>query len=408
MSPVNPLHKYQSHFGPRALEVAHRAAGKIPAFSDRLKLVGLSHDESEAGTFVARFDQIPVMTKDSLPRTQRQALPFGGMIAEGAQIARIFASPGPIYEAQLTGSDPWRWAPALEACGIRNGDIVLNCFSYHLSPAGAMFDEACQAIGATVVPGGVGDLELQAKLIADIGITAFVGLPSYLSSLIERYDDLQLPRDRWAITKALVTAEPLPDHLRHRLSTRVPTVLMAYGTAECGLIGYEVAAGDGLYVPSGIYVEICDAADGQPVGIDVPGEVVVSVLQEEYPLIRFGTGDVSRWTVTTNGDLRLAGVLGRVGEAVKVRGMFIHPHQAKEVTASLVELGAERARFVVERANDKDVLRLDLMATGDADEKGLADFAMRRTRELLRVRPQVVLVENIESDSPVLVDGRDW
>lgn len=404
MSVTNALRTYQDLLGPRVLEAVRGATDRVPALASRLESAGVDHT---AGPSDARdLDRVAVLSKDALPALQEKQPPFGGLVAVGAPVVRVFASPGPIYEAQLEGADPWRWAPALEACGIGAGDVVLNCFSYHLSPAGMMFDEACRAAGATVVPGGVGAVEVQAQLVADLGVTAYIGLPSYLASLVERYDGLGLAGESWRLTRALVTAEPLPDPLRERLTARVPTVLMAYGTAECGLIGYEAGAGDGLTLPPDVYVQVCDPADGQPVEGEEPGEVVVSLLHRDYPLLRFGTGDVSRWVLAADGTLRLAGVLGRVGAAVKVRGMFVHPHQAREVIGSLRDLGVEAGRFVVEKPGEKDVLRLEVVTAG-ADEGKVVEAAVQRTREALRVRPEVLLVASLEDDS-VLVDAREW
>jgi phenylacetate-CoA ligase len=396
------LEEYRAQRGPRVLEVLRSAAGRAESLDRRLGEAGLSAADAD----LRRLDELPVLTKDELPALQGEHPPLGGLLRDGASVVRLFASPGPIYEPQLAGSDPWRWAPALETCGIGAGDVVLNCFSYHLSPAGAMFDEGCRAVGATVVPGGVGGADVQAQVIADLGVTAYIGLPSYLASLVEKYDALGLSQHRWQVAKALVTAEPLPDPLRDQLTKRVPTVLMSYGTAEAGLIGYETGAGSGLRVPEGIYVQICDPGTGRPVETDEPGEVVVSVLHEEYPLVRFGTGDVSRWTIGDDGELRLAGVLGRVGAAVKVRGMFVHPHQAGQVLSALRGAGAESGRFVVGREGDKDWLRLELVASSGADRAALVAAAVEQTRASLRVRPEVELVDAV--DEGLLVDQRDW
>jgi phenylacetate-CoA ligase len=402
MSVADALSQYQGVRGPQVLDLVGSVSGRAEALDRRLADAGLSAGVGSLDD----LDALPVLSKDSLPALQGDHPPLGGLLVDGASVVRLFASPGPIYEPQLAGSDPWRWAPALEACGIGPGDVVLNCFSYHLSPAGAMFDEGCRAVGAVVVPGGVGGADVQAKVIADLGVTAYIGLPSYLASLVEKYDALGLPQDRWHVAKALVTAEPLPDPLRAQLAERVPTVLMSYGTAEAGLIGHETAPGSGLRVPEGIYVEICDPGTGRPVDAGEPGEVVVSVLHDEYPLVRFGTGDVSRWTAGEDGELRLAGVLGRVGAAVKVRGMFVHPHQAGQVLGALRGAGAGEGRFVVEREGDKDVLRLELVMADGADRDALVDAAVEQTRATLRVRPDVELVEAV--DEGLLVDARDW
>lgn len=403
MSISNALAEYRQRAAPQVLATLGRAAGRVPALDRRVAEAGLAGGVPD----LDRLDDVAVLTKDMLPALQRSEPPLGGLVADGARVVRLFASPGPIYEPQLGGEDPWKWAPALQACGIGAGDVVLNCFSYHLSPAGAMFDEACRAAGAVVVPGGVGGADVQAQVVADLAVTAYIGLPSYLRGLVDRYDALGLDRGRWQVEKALVTAEPLPDPLRTVLSERVSTVLMAYGTAEAGLIGFETRPGGGLVVPADIYVEVCDPDTGAPVPAGEPGEVVVSTLSPDYPLMRFGTGDVSRWTLGAAGDLRLAGVLGRVGAAVKVRGMFVHPHQAREVVQALAASGGVAARFVVDNEAGRDVLRLEVVAADGADREALTQRAGELTRDSLRVRPEVVLVGSLAEGDP-LVDVRRW
>jgi phenylacetate-CoA ligase len=326
------------------------------------------------------------------------------MLPEGAVVRRLFQSPGPIYEPQLDGADPWRWAPALEAAGIGPGDVVLNCFGYHLSPAGAMFEEGCLALGATVVPGGIGNQDLQARAIADLGVTAYVGLPSYLNALVERFDALGLDTARWRLTKALVTAEPLPDSLRSLLQERVPTVLMAYGTAELGLIGYETEPGGGLVPAPQVHVEVCSLDSGEPTSSG-EGQVVVTVLRPEYPLVRFGTGDLSAWRLVADGRLRLAGVLGRVGEAVKVRGMFLHPRQAAAVMSEVD--GVAAWRFVIERLDHRDELRCEVVP---ADGQGTEVLARVReaVRAGLRFSVDVRQVDTLPEGGGPISDERSW
>lgn len=402
-SVADAVHSYRQERGHQVLDTVRAATGRVPALDARLAEAGLSGGVVDVDV----LDSLPVLSKDALPALQKARPPLGGLLAEDASVVRLFASPGPIYEPQLAGADPWRWAPALEACGIGAGDVVLNCFSYHLSPAGAMFDEACRAVGAVVVPGGVGGTDVQAQVIADLGVTAYIGLPSYLANLFEKFDALGAAAQAWRLGKALVTAEPLPDALRAQLTARVPVVLMAYGTAEAGLIGYESAPGDGLRMPGDSYVQICDPATGKPVTPGEAGEVVVSTTHPDYPLVRFGTGDVSRWVLGADGALRLPGVLGRVGAAVKVRGMFVHPHQARDLVSWLRTAGVSAGRFVVERAGDKDVLRLELVPAAGSDTAAIAEKAVQRTRESLRVRPEVSFVDEL-ADDVSLVDSREW
>lgn len=377
------------------------AAGRVPAFAERLTAAGVAPEKVRGVTDLAA---LPVQTKDDVLVRQRQDPPFGGMLAPGARVRRVFQSPGPIYEPQLAGPDPWRWQEALTALGVTADDTLLNCFGYHLSPAGAMFDEAASALGCTVLPGGIGNQDLQAQAIADLGVTAYTGLPSYLKALIERYDGLELDAARWRLQRALVTAEPLPDSLRALLTERVPTVRMAYGTAETGLLGYEVEPGEGLVVPDGVLVQVCDLDTGAPMD-DGEGQVVVTLFRPEYPLVRFGTGDLSAWIEGPGGTRRLAGVLGRVGAAVKVRGMFLHPRQ---VEAAMRDLdGVTSYRFVVDREAHRDELRCEVVPATGADTRHLTASVAERIRGRLRFTVDVEIVEEI-AHGPAVVDLRRW
>lgn len=377
------------------------AAGRVPAFAERLTAAGVAPEKVRG---VADLAALPVQTKDDVLARQRHDPPFGGMLAPGARVRRVFQSPGPIYEPQLAGPDPWRWQEALTALGVTADDTLLNCFGYHLSPAGAMFDEAASALGCTVLPGGIGNQDLQAQAIADLGVTAYTGLPSYLNALIERYDGLELDARRWRLQRALVTAEPLPDSLRALLTERVPTVRMAYGTAETGLLGYEVEPGEGLVVPDGVLVQVCDLDTGAPMD-DGEGQVVVTLFRPEYPLVRFGTGDLSAWIEGPGGTRRLAGVLGRVGAAVKVRGMFLHPRQ---VEAAMRDLdGVTSYRFVVDREAHRDELRCEVVPATGADTRHLTASVAERIRGRLRFTVDVEIVEEI-AHGPAVVDLRRW
>jgi phenylacetate-CoA ligase len=262
-------------------------------------------------------------------------------------------------------------------------------------------------VGASVVPGGIGNQDLQARAIADLGVTAYVGLPSYLKALVDRFDEIGLPAERWRLSKALVTAEPLPDSLRALLQERVETVLMSYGTAEVGLIGYETAPGSGLLPAPGVQVEVCDLGSGEAVS-EGEGQVVVTLMRPEYPLIRFGTGDLSAWTSGPDGSARLAGVLGRVGEAVKVKGMFLHPRQAASVMNGID--GVSAWRFVINRVNHKDELACEVVLADGA--KSGADPVERirsAVRSGLRFAADVRPVQSLpDGDQGRIIDARTW
>jgi phenylacetate-CoA ligase len=372
------------------------AAARVPALAARLAAAGI--DEVRE---VADLDRLPVLDKDELIRAQQADPPFGGAVAPNAQLRKVFASPGPLFEPQLAGTDPWRWGEALRAAGFGPDDVVLNCFSYHLSPAGAMFEEGVLALGATAIPAGVGNQELQIQVAVRAGASAYTGLPSYLKALLEKAAALGEPL---TIRRALVTAEPLPDSLRNWLQSYVDIVHQAYGTAETGLLGYETAPDSGLAVPAGVLVQICDPATGAPVLDDSVGQVVVTLLRPDQPLIRFGTGDLSAWRLGADSSLRLAGVLGRIGEAVKVRGMFLHPRQAAQVLAA--ETGVAAYRFVIDRVEHRDTVRCELVPAPGADA-GLADRIREAIRSRLRLTAEVVCVPALD-DGPVLDDRRIW
>jgi phenylacetate-CoA ligase len=268
---ADAIHAYTRALDDAVAGAVGHAAARVPALANRLAAVGVGRV-----TAVADLDRLPVLSKDDLIAAQCADPPFGGAVVPGAVLRKVFASPGPLYEPQLPGTDPWRWAEALRALGIGLGDTVRNCFSYHLSPAGAMFEDAALAVGAAVVPAGVGNAELQVQLAAAVGVNGYVGLPSYLKVLIDTARTLNLP---FPVRRALVTAEPLPDALRSLLCEHVPTVLQAYGTAEVGLLGYETAPGSGLVVGRGVLVQVCDPGTGQPRYDDGIGQVVVTLLR---------------------------------------------------------------------------------------------------------------------------------
>jgi hypothetical protein len=243
----------------------NEAAARVPAFAERLAAADINEVRE-----VADLDRLQVLGKDELIAAQEAAPPFGGAVAPNARLRKVFASPGPLFEPQLNGTDPWHWAEALRAAEFGPHDVVLNCFSYHLSPAGAMFEEGALALGATVIPAGVGNQELQIQTAVRVGASAYTGLPSYLKALLEKAAALGEPL---AIRRALVTAEPLPDSLRDWLTSYVDTVHQAYGTAETGLLGYETEPNSGLALPDGVLVQICDPATGAPVDDATTGQI---------------------------------------------------------------------------------------------------------------------------------------
>lgn len=399
MTPEEHLRGFDDRVGSLVREAADRVRG----VRDRLADAGVSAD---ALVDVTSLDRVPVMTKDDLLARQQADPPFGGMLADDATPRRVFQSPGPLYEPDTGESDAWRWQAALASVGIGPGDRVLVAFGYHLSPAGAMFEDACLAAGATVVPGGVGNKDLQVAACADLDVTAFIGPPSYLKALLEAANDAGMAL---SLEKALVSAEPLPPSLRGWLQERVRVVRQAYGTAECGLLGWECEALEGLHVPDDALVQVCDLTTGEGVTDDRQGQVVVTTFQTDYPLLRFGTGDLSSWLHEPcpcgNPSPRIAGWQGRVGDAVKVRGMFLHPAQVAAVMGRLDEV--DDYRVVVDRVEHRDVVHAEVVPV-DGTTDGLAGRVRAAVRDGLRFNVDVEVVDHLSDEAKPFEDVRTW
>jgi phenylacetate-CoA ligase len=378
-------------------------AGAVPGLAARLDRAGIDPGSVRS---VADLSALPVLSKDDLVAEQASTPPFGGLLAPGAAVQRVFQSPGPLYEPQLDAPDYWRWGQVFTHLGVGSGDTAINCFGYHLSPAGAMMEEGLLATGAAVLPAGIGNQDLQARAIADLGVSTYSGLPSYLKALIDRFDELGLPPQAWQLRRAMVTAEPLPDSLRAALTARVDSVCMAYGTGETGLLAYEVGDGAGLVLADGVLVQVCDIGTGEPIEDESEGEVVVTVLRPDYPLVRFGTGDLSGWMLGPDGSLRLRGVLGRAGSAVKVKGMFLHPAQTASVMSRLPSVVDHR--FVIGRTDHLDTLRCEVVLAPGTDPVDQVQQVTQRIREGLRFSAEVVAVDQLTPAEGPILDTRVW
>jgi phenylacetate-CoA ligase len=399
--PIGPT-DYQAGFDARIGPLIAEAARRSPGFRRRLEEGGVAAEEL---TDVASLDGLPILTKDELLVWQHREPPFGDLLAPDASVRRVFQSPGPLYEPETTTGDGWRWAPALEAAGFSAADRVLVAFGFHLSPAGAMFEAACLALGATVLPAGIGSKDAQVRACADLQVSAFIGPPSYLNALFETADEVGT---ELGIQRAFVTAEPLPPSLRAVLEGRVGTVRQGYGTAETGLLGFECEVQVGLHVPDDALVQICDLTSGAALHDDTEGQIVATLFSTDYPLVRFGTGDLSGWHIEPCAcglaSPRTKGWTGRIGDAVKVKGMFLHPRQVDQVMARLPEV--QRYRVTVDRPEHTDRVRCEVVA----DDRG-EDVATRVAsviRESLRFGVEVELVASLPDDAPRFVDDRSW
>jgi phenylacetate-CoA ligase len=352
--------------------------------------------------------QFPVVRKSQLAELQREARPFGGLAAtQWGSVRRVFASPGAIYEPEGAASDYWRLARALFAAGFRSGDLVHNCFSYHFTPAGSMLETGAHALGCTVFPGGTGQTEQQVAAMADLRPAGYVGTPSFLRIILERADELgvRLP----SLTKALVSAEPFPASLRDAFIARGVQAYQVYATADVGTIAYETPAREGLVIDEGVLVEIVRPGTGDPVAPDEVGEVVVTTLTNtDYPLIRFGTGDLSSVLpgVSSCGrtNQRIKGWLGRADQTTKVKGMFVHPAQVAAIVKRHPEV--HRARLVVDNPEGTDRMMLHVECSGV--EPQLADAIVESIREVTKLRGEVTFraVDELPNDGKVIDDLR--
>ncbi|HEV8339622.1 MAG TPA: AMP-binding protein [bacterium] len=348
--------------------------------------------------------RLPLLRKSELPALQASEPPFAGWNAVPVdQLRRIFVSPGPIYDPEGPAEDYWGFAPALWAAGFRPGDLVLNTFAYHLTPAGHMFDGALEALGCAVIPGGVGNTDAQVRAARQLRVRGFVGTPSFLATLLDKMED-DAP-----FQVAFLSGEMLTASLRAALEGRGVAVSQGYATADLGLIAYECERRDGLHHSGRVFIEIVDPEGGRPAGAGDPGEVVLTLLNEIYPLLRLATGDLSAMDLAPcpcgRGSPRLTRVLGRVGEAVKVRGIFLHPNEVALALAALPQV--RRYQLVVSREGHQD--RLTARVEGEAGEptaRAVAD----RLREITRLRAEVEVLPpgSLPADAPPIVDERRW
>jgi len=354
---------------------------------------------------------LPLTRKSDLIRLQKEAPPFGGMTAVPlARLARVFASPGPIYDPQAERRDYFGLARALYAAGLREGELVHNTFSYHFTPAGFMFDLAAQALGCPVFPAGTGQTELQVQTIADLKPVCYTGTPSFLKLLLEKADEAGA--DVSSLRKAAVSGEAFLPAVRQMLEARGIAAYQSYGTADLGLIAYETEAREGLVVDEGVIVEIVRPGTGDPVGEGEVGEVVVTTLTPEYPLIRFATGDMSAVLpgISPCGrtNMRIKGWMGRADQTTKVRGMFVHPSQVAEVVRR--HPGIVRARLSVthdDQKNDTMTLQCELRESAPG---GFVEAVENSLREVCKLRGAVVPkpVGSLPNDGKVIEDLRKY
>ena len=348
---------------------------------------------------------LPVLRKSELGRAQGAHPPFGGFTTKPASgFSHVFQSPGPIYEPSSNAHNWWRMGRFLHAVGIGDGDIVHNCFGYHLTPAGMIFESGARAVGATVLPAGTGQTELQVIAARDIGTTAYAGTPDYLKVILEKADEMGVTL---AITKAAVGGGALFPSLRDWYTARGITCLQSYATADLGNIAYETPAMEGLIVDEHVIVEIVTPGTGDPVPDGEVGEVIVTTLNPDYPLIRFATGDLSAVMAGASScgrtNMRIKGWMGRADQTTKIKGMFVRPEQVAALVAHHAEI--TRARVIASRAGEQDVMRVQIESP-EAD----TDAYAASVAQLLKLKGQIEVVApgSLPKDGLVIEDQRTY
>jgi phenylacetate-CoA ligase len=380
-------------------QIAH-AIARAPGMAAHLAGV-----DPAAVTDRAALARLPVLRKEGLAAAQAAAPPFGGFAAhDAAGFDHVFQSPGPIYEPGGRSAHWWRLGRFLTACGIGRGDIVQNCFSYHLTPAGMMFEGAAAAVGATVLPAGTGQTELQAQAARDVGSTAYAGTPDFLKVILDTADERGF---ELRITKAAVSGGALFPSLRAEYAARGIACHQCYATADLGLIAYESAGGEGMIVDEGVVVEIVRPGTGDPVPEGEVGEVVVTTFNPDYPLIRFATGDLSAvmpgQSPCGRTNMRIRGWMGRADQTTKIKGMFVRPEQVAALVARHPEVA--RARVIADRSGEQDVMVVQVEA-----EAADADAIAASVQATLKLRGTVEIVApgSLPNDGKVIEDRRSY
>ena len=371
------------------------------AFSEILKNINPEDINS-----IEDLSKLPVLRKSELLKLQSENPPLGGLITGNLnRLDQIFQSPGPIYEPGMVKHDWWRSGRALKAAGIGEGDIVQNCFSYHFTPAGMLSEQGVLAVGATVFPAGTGQTELQARAAAEIGVTAYIGVPDFLQIILDKGEELEL--DLSKIKKALVGGGPLFPKTRQAYKDRGIICLQNYGTADLGNVAYETVADAPMVVDEGVLVEIVTPGTGDPVPEGEIGEVLVTTLNPDYPLIRFATGDLSAVAPGKSEcgrtNMRIVGWRGRADQTTKIKGMFVRPEQVADLVARHSEI--IKARVNVSRSENNDVMDVLLEI-----EKGSSADYENSVKEILKLKGNVQIVSpgDLPNDGKVIDDQRTF
>ncbi len=391
-------------------QVAH-AQSHAPAMAELLKGVDASRITSRAA-----LAQLPVIRKYELLERQKAARAAGGSVfggfstlGFGAAMPRVFASPGTIYEPEGTRKDYWRMARTMFAAGFRPGELIHNCFSYHFTPAGSMMETGAHALGCTVFPGGIGQTEQQVAAMAELQPAGYIGTPSFLKIILEKAAEMGQPLP--SLRKALVSGEAFPPSLRDWMTAHGVAAYQCYATADVGLIAYETEAREGLVLDEGVLVEIVRPGTGDPVPEGEVGELVITTFNTDYPLIRFGTGDLSAilpgTCPTGRTGTRIKGWMGRADQTTKIRGMFVHPAQVAEIVKRFPEVTKARLVVTGAMANDQMTLHVETPHLADAALKNKLSDVVRDVTKL-RGDVQLVAQGSLANDGKVIEDARSY
>ena len=385
----------------RLPEVLARAMS-APGWAELLKGI-----DPKAVTSRAALARLPVLRKSDLPALQKANPPFGGLaVTPPGKLKRLLMSPGPIFEPEGHDKDAWGAARALYAAGFRPGDIVLNTFSYHLTPGGHIMDSGAQALGCAVIPAGVGNTEQQVEAIANLKPSGYAGTPDFLKILLDAA--AKAGKDASSLKRGLVSGAALPSSLRNELSGRGVDVLQAYATAELGIIAYESSAREGMVVSENMILEIVRPGTGDPAAEGEVGEIVGTSFNPDYPMIRLATGDLSAVLAGQSPcgrtNTRIKGWMGRANQTTKVKGMFVHPSHVAQVARRHPELG--RVRLAVTRESEQDVMTLYAEYAGGAE--GLTDAIAASLQSITKLKGRVSLVKpgSLPNDGKVIADER--
>lgn len=361
------------------------------------------------------FAKVPILKKNRMPDFHHNDLPFGGFLAVPVEsLKRIYVSPGPIYDPEGRKDDYWGLKKCLYNVGFRKGDIVMNTFSYHLTPAGIFLDEACNGIGCVTVPTGVGNTEIQLKTMVELQINGYIGVPSFLMALINKMPELGYdPKKDLYMDIALVAGEILTPSLRKSLNDYGITVRQAYITADIGSIAYECPLENGMHIDDNIYLEICDPRTGEPLPMGEVGEVVVTTFDNDvYPLVRYGTGDLSAVVEDDcpcgRTSYKIKGIMGRADEVTKIKGMFVHPRQIDEVISRFND-EIDKMRVVVTREGVTDIMTVEVvLKVGIQGTDALKAKIEEKVRDVTKLKGNIVFVTAIPEGSKKIEDKRKW